>query len=368
VKQRQFCGVPISPLGLGCMRLPRDANGPDQAQVNEMVKVAIDGGVNYFDTAFGYMDGKSEPTMGIALAPYREDVLLATKMPRWNVKTEGDFDRIFAEQLERLRTDYVDFYLMHALDGPDWDRLRGLGAIAWMDAHKASGQVRRQGFSYHGTIEDFPKVLDSYDWDFCQLQYNYMDLDTLACVEYATNKGVPIIIMEPLYGGKLAVTPPEVEAVFAAHNPAVGPIDWAFAWLLDHPGVGWILSGMSNMEQLQQNIATFDKLEDYTMTDADRDMMLRARAAYESRWGVPCTRCEYCLPCPAGVKIPRCFEIYNEFQRFGTMGGNRWEYNELMSTGGPDRCTACGRCEGLCPQNIPIIETLAKISPAIEGK
>nr|MDD6334951.1 aldo/keto reductase [bacterium] len=370
---RPFGKIPenISPFGMGCMRLPTTkVNGktvPDEAETARMIHHAIEQGVNYFDTAYGYHGGLSEIAVGKALeGGWRDKVYLTTKLPRWNVKVREDMDRILNEQLQKLRTDHLDFYLLHSLNGPAFDTLVELGVLEFLDRAKADGRIRYAGFSYHGSEEDFPRVIDAYDWNLAQIQFNYMDINNQAGIKglhYAGQKGVPIVVMEGLLGGRLASVPPQIEQMFASYPVKRSVVEWAFRWLVNFPEVAVVLSGVSNMAQLEDNIRIFDKLDSGIMSQQELDLVANVREAFEKRIAVPCTGCRYCMPCPQGVDIPGNFALWNDVAKFGGWGGNKWEYEDKVEAGnGPDKCIACGKCQQVCPQEIAIIEKLKEFA------
>ncbi len=357
-------GCKVSALGFGTMRLPLinpdDAAAIDENQAIAMLRHAIDSGINYFDTAYGYHNHMSEVLVGKALLDgYRDKVYLATKLPMWNVNCPEDFDRFLNEQLSKLQTDYIDFYLLHALDREKWEKVKEHGIIEKMHTAKAEGKVRHIGFSFHDDLEVFKTIVDEFDGcEFCQIQYNYIDVDYQAGtegLEYAAAKGLGVIIMEPLLGGKLA-TP--VDLVAEKLPEGKTPVQNALDFLWNRPEVSLVLSGMGNLQMVDENIAYASASKENSLTEADLAKYTAAKEVFDTLTVVPCTHCEYCIPCPAGVKIPDVFAAYNNI----TTGGRR-KVKELF----PDieynagLCRKCGACESKCPQQIQIIDELRKI-------
>jgi len=359
----------VSALGFGCMRFPTfgDDKKIERTETNRLLARAVDGGVNYFDTAWPYHGGESEEVVGEFFAGGgRDQVLLATKMPVWKLNEADDLDRIFEQQLEKLKTDHIDFYLMHALEAKWWTRLKELDGLTWAERMKEQGKIRYLGFSFHDGYQVFVDIIDGYDgWDFCQVQYNYMN-ETIqagtAGVAYAAQSGLGIVIMEPLLGGALASPPDEVRSVFAEAQDSRSPVEHALRWLWDKPDVGVILSGMSTMEQLEENLAIADRSPVGCMPSAEIDLFRRAKTLYEEMRPVPCTSCRYCMPCPHGVYIPDNFETINNYSMYGNRRGAEWRYNkDLGEEHQASACTECGECEPKCPQQIPIIESLKMV-------
>lgn len=373
MQYRRFPGISedISTLGFGCMRLPLTTEDPkdiDEQRAIEMVRTAIDGGVNYIDTAWPYHRGESEGFVAKALSDgYRDRVHLATKLPSWLIKERSDMDTYLARQLERLQTDHIDYYLIHALNKDFWENLTSLGLFDFLKAVKADGRVRHIGFSFHDTLDMFKTIVDAYPWDFCQIQYNFLDDDGHPGTEglaYAYEKGVGVIVMEPLRGGALtANVPEEIQQIWDSYpaGPKT-PAEWALRWVLDDPRVTTVLSGMSTMGQVLENLATMEHIRSKSLLSEELEVIARVRAIYKSRIQVPCTSCGYCMPCPSGVDIPGSFGSYNNafiFQDPETYGDN---YRRFNAGGLASKCVACGVCEPLCPQHIPIIEMLEKVT------
>ena len=366
-------GNPISVLGYGCMRFTQTAGKIDIAKTEKEILEAFHGGVNYFDTAYIYPG--SEAALGEILARngIREQVNIATKLPHYLLKKPEDLDRYFSEELRRLKTDHVDYYLMHMLtDAKTWQRLEGLGIVQWLAGKKASGQIRQVGFSYHGNSDMFCKLLDIYDWDFCQIQYNYLDENSQAGatgLHRAAEKGLPVIIMEPLRGGRLTNTLPASAKKIIAHT-SLTPAQFAFRWLWDQEEVTCVLSGMNSLDMVKENLATAQITHPGILTPEDRAVYAKVIAAINENMKVGCTGCRYCMPCPKGVDIPGTFAAYN---RMASDGYWKALTEYFMITGvrkdytGPGSCIGCGKCEQHCPQHLPIRQELKNARKALEG-
>ena len=366
-------GNPISVLGYGCMRFTQTAGKIDIAKTEKEILEAFHGGVNYFDTAYIYPG--SEAALGEILARngIREQVNIATKLPHYLLKKPEDLDRCFSEELRRLKTDHVDYYLMHMLtDTKTWQRLEGLGIVQWLAEKKASGQIRQVGFSYHGNSDMFCKLLDIYDWDFCQIQYNYLDENSQAGatgLHRAAEKGLPVIIMEPLRGGRLTNTLPASAKKIIAHT-SLTPAQFAFRWLWDQKEVTCVLSGMNSLDMVKENLATAQVAHPGSLTPEDRAVYAKVVAAINENIKVGCTGCRYCMPCPKGVDIPGTFAAYN---RMASDGYWKALTEYFMITGvrkdytGPGNCIGCGKCEQHCPQHLPIRQELKNARKALEG-
>ncbi len=371
MKYRQFGQLDwkVSALGFGAMRLPildGDNAKIDEELAKAMVRKAIDGGVNYIDTAYPYHHGQSESFVAKVLKDgYREKVRVATKMPSWLVKTEDDFDRLLEEQLERLEIEQIDYYLLHALNAKYWNKYQDLHVFDWAEKKISEGKFKHLGFSFHDEYPVFHEILNGYDnWSFCQIQYNFMDIDFQAGqkgLKEAAEKGLAVVVMEPLRGGSLAKTPvPDaIAGVWAQSTHAWKPAEWALQWVWNQPEVSVVLSGMSAMEQVEENLISAGRSQIGGLNAEDEELIDKVRNAYHSLVPIPCTQCEYCLPCPSGVAIPRIFNLYNNAIMYDAAGGPRWAYaNQVKAENRADNCTECGECEVACPQNIEIINWL----------
>jgi len=369
-----------SALGFGTMRLPL-TNG-NMANVDEpesirMIRYAIDHGVNYLDTAYPYHAGQSERIVGQALKDgYRERIKLATKLPTHLLESAKDFDRYFYEQLERLQTEKIDFYLLHGLNGKNWPKARDLGVIRWAEGMMADGRFSHLGFSFHDDLDVFKGIVDAYDnWTLCQIQYNYMDVDYQAGrsgLEYAAGKGLAVVVMEPLRGGLLSKKPPEQVAKLWAGAPQKRtPAGWGLLWVWNQPEVSVALSGMSAMEQVVENVAVANRSGPGTLTADDLALIDQVREAYREQCPVPCTGCRYCMPCPNGVEIANIFQLYNEAMMYDAPRAPQFWYRGpigLKKEQRADQCTECGECVEACPQDIPIPEWLQKAHALLDPK
>ena len=367
-------GNQLSVLGFGCMRFQRKAGAIDMEEAEKEIMTAYRSGVNYYDTAYIYLD--SESTIGEIFERngIRKDIHIATKLPHYLIKSIAGIEKLFQEELKRLRTDYVDYYLMHMLNDVDtWQRLVDMGIGRWIEEKKRTGAIRQIGFSYHGNSDMFCKIVDAYDWDFCQIQYNYLDEHSQAGrrgLYHAHAKGIPVIIMEPLRGGKLVKHLPEAaKKVFREYTPSYTPAQWAFRWLWDQKEVTVVLSGMNTNEMVQDNVKTASETQIGTLTDADREMLSQVVQAIHAGMKVGCTGCGYCMPCPKGVDIPGTFAAWNRYYAENKFSGFR-EY--LMctalrkNTASASQCIGCGKCEKHCPQGIRIREMLKEARKDLE--
>jgi uncharacterized protein len=370
-------GEQVSVLGFGAMRLPfLDGRREliDVPLATEMLYYALDHGVNYVDTAFPYhgaafdgTPGKSEGFIGDALAAgYRDKVLVATKLPHWEVQSREDMDRLLNGQLERLRTDHIDCYLMHGMGDEPWKKLMGFGVVDFLDAAKADGRIRYAGFSYHDDPPAFAPVVDGYDWDFCQIQYNFLDIEYqagAAGLAYAAERGLAVIVMEPLKGGRLAPpVPAPIQAIWDAYPVKRSPVEWALRYVWDDPRVSLALSGMSTMEQIVENVALAEHGQAASLTAADHELIARVRDAYKARISVDCTGCRYCMPCPQGIDIPLVLAKVNDVSLYEDLVEEKRGYEMEVSTKHTalaSECTECGQCEGACPQQLEVIKELA---------
>ncbi len=358
-----------SALGFGAMRLPTidgDHGKIDEDLATRMVRAAIDHGVNYVDTAWPYHSEQSERFLGRCLRDgYRERTRLATKMPSWLVETPDDFDRFLDEQLRRLETETIDFYLLHALDKERWPKLRDLGVREWAERVRRDGRIGQFGFSFHDDVETFRGIVDAHDWGLCQIQYNFVDADFQAGREglrYAAARGLAVIVMEPLRGGSLArPAPRQVAKLWDSAPTKRSQADWALQWVWSDPAVSLALSGMSTMEQVEENLASADRSGIGSLREADLRLVERVRDAYRTLAPIPCTNCRYCQPCPQGVDIPHVFALYNDATAYDDLPRSRVGYARFMKPEHrADRCVACGACESACPQGIEIIAWLRK--------
>jgi len=382
MKYRKFGNTDfdVSVLGFGAMRLPLNNRQVDKEKAVKLIRFAIDRGINYIDTAYPYHDGASEIIVGRALENgYNEKVKIATKLPCWNVEKYYDFDLLFSEQLERLGQNKVDFYLLHSLNRATWDKMKRLGALEWFDKKITDGLIHYPGFSFHDDYATFRNIVDAYDWAICLIQHNYMNLDYQAGrkgLRYAYNKGIGIAIMEPLLGGNLVKPPASIETVWDRADVKRTPVEWALMWLWDQPEVATVLSGMSSLEQVAENIGYAEKSAPSKLTRPEQKLYEEVISRYEALSAIPCTGCNYCMPCPHHVDIPRNFVNYNDGIKYDEYNIARGKYkwwkisydkkdlfqNDIRAAA----CTACGECEGKCPQNIPISRWMKVIDEVFE--
>lgn len=373
-------GDRLSVLGFGCMRLPMKEGRIDEARAIAQIRHAVDCGVNYLDTAWPYHGGESEPLVGRALKDgYRDRVKVATKLPSWMIKSRADMDRYLNAQLEKLGTDRIDYYLVHSLDGPQWDTMQGLGVADFLDTARSDGRIVNAGFSFHGLGPDFGRIVDAYPWVFCQIQYNFLDREYqagLAGLKYAAATGLGVVAMEPLRGGNLGLPtpPPAVAEIWDEAPVRRAPVDWALRWVWNHPEVTLLLSGMNEESHIDQNLAIADSAASGSLTAGELALVDRVARKYQELMKVGCTGCGYCMPCPAGVDIPGCFDVYNKLHLFGNAAEAKFIYalrmsDELLHSepGYASRCTACGACLDKCPQHIPIPDSLAHVAAELEG-
>lgn len=370
-RKMENLGISTSLLGFGCMRFPTNADGSiNEEEALAMIDRAYQAGVTYFDTAYPYHGGMSEVVTGKALARYpRDSYYLATKLPLWSVKTIADVERIFSEQLERLQKDHVDFYLMHALGKDRWRFAKELDVLGYCERLRAEGKIRYLGFSFHDDYEAFEEIITSYKWDFCQIQLNYMDKDTQATlkgVELAEKLGIPIVVMEPVKGGSLANLPSEgINELFQKMRPGATASSWALRYAGSFDNVKVVLSGMSTMEQVEDNLSTFAGFE--PLSDEEQAVIEKVSDALRSRVQNGCTGCRYCMPCPAGVDIPRCFGIWNQYHIYENVNEARWNWkNGIDEANKASNCVKCGKCEQACPQHITIREDLARLQAELD--
>jgi len=384
MKYRTFgkTGLQISALGFGCMRLPvmgKDKSQIDEKRAIEMVHLAIDKGVNYFDTAYPYhakdfsTGGSSEPFLAKALKKAdRENILIATKLPSWLVESRTDMDRYLDEQLERLDAAYIDFYLLHALKRSLWEKMVRLGVLEFLDSAIKSGRIRYAGFSFHDDITLFKEVVDAYNWTLCQIQYNYFDEDYQAGregMEYAAERNIAVIVMEPLRGGLLVKDlPAETRQIFQETASERSAVEWAFRWLWNQPGVSTILSGMSQLDQMKENLDLAENVSEAPWSEDDEDAVRKAKRIINDLQRVNCTTCGYCMPCPEGVNIPFNLGLSNDHHIFHDQNAG---FRYRMVLGESERasnCTQCGQCLDKCPQQIPIPDELEHLVDLFEMK
>jgi uncharacterized protein len=369
--------VDVSILGFGAMRLPMGGNpGPlagfdpdvpiDEKEAGEMIQHALDNGVNYFDTAYGYHGGKSETYLGKVLRPFRSKVLIATKLPVWNIEKKEDFDRIFNEQLDKLDTDYLDVYLVHSLGNAHWGRMKDLGVLEFLDQLRSSGRIRFAGFSFHDELKSFKEIVDAYDWDVCQIQYNFYDRDYQAGeagLEYAAERGLGIVVMEPLRGGKLVENiPEEVQALWDAAPVKRSPVEWAMRWVWNHRNVSTVLTGSSSLKQLMDHTRVVRDAVADSLTPEDLEIFDHVREAYRVLLKVDCTSCCYCMPCPTGINIPQNLNLFNDVFLFKTKEFSAFFYNKFLSEDErASACVECRECMDKCPQQIDIVRELKEV-------
>lgn len=372
----------VSILGFGCMRLPiQNGSGsgidifdPNKAineeEAKKMIRYAIGQGVNYFDTAYTYHNEKSEPLLGKSLKGYRDKVMIATKLPVWLVKEKKDFEKFLDEQLKRLETNYLDVYLLHGLNRQVWPGMLQLKVFEFLNQIQADGRVRHVGFSFHDDVKIFKEIVDSYDWELCQIQYNFFDENHQAGKEgltYAASKGLGVVVMEPLRGGKLADRMPgEIQAIWESAEKKKTPAEWALRWVWNHPEVSTALSGVSTMGQIMENVRVADEGTPNSLSDKELSIIGQVKEAYRRMLKIDCTGCAYCMPCETGVNIPINFSLYNDLSMFKDAEINLLIYNEMLS---PEQrasaCTECGKCEEQCPQHLQIQEELKVVHGAL---
>lgn len=353
-------------LGFGCMRFPLDENGNiDEQEAERMLDTAIANGVNYIDTAFPYHHGDSEPFVGRVLKKYeRSSFYLTTKLPLWDLKTLDEAKEMFENQLKRLDVDYVDFYLLHALDKAKWEKAKQLGIVDYCERLKQQGKIRNFGFSFHDAYEVFEEILTYRDWDFCQIQYNYVDRDEQAGdrgYALAEKLGIPMIIMEPIKGGSLSQLPLDLAEKLKAQKPNSSISSWALRWVASKPNIKVVLSGMSTMDQVLDNLSTFSDFQ--PLNEEEQALIDDVAASIRKRTMNGCTGCAYCMPCPFGVNIPKNFSIWNTYAKYGHVAATKQHYfNDMKEEERSSTCKQCGKCETLCPQHIHIREDLKRVS------
>jgi predicted aldo/keto reductase-like oxidoreductase len=369
-------GDKLSALGFGAMRLPTKRMRIDEERATRQIRTAIDNGVNYIDTAAPYHGGESERFLGRALQDgYREKVKLATKLPPFSVKTREDMDRILDIQLRKLKTDHIDYYLLHGLNDGQWKKLRDLGVLGFLDAAKAAGKIRNAGFSFHGDRRTFKEIIDAYDWVFCQIQYNFLDEMNQAGTEglcYAASKNIAVMVMEPLRGGMLAgKLPKEVEQIYRDAGPKRSAAEWALRWVWNHSEVTVVLSGMNDEKHIIENIKTCGDALPGSMSAGELATIEKVAASYRRLVKVGCTGCSYCMPCPSGVNIPMCFSLYNDYHMGNSLMARGFYGGMLMGGMGikadASLCINCGKCAKACPQKIAVPDELKKVNKTLGG-
>ena len=371
-RKMEKSGIENSLLGFGCMRFPVTAEGKiDEPEAEKMLDKAYAEGVTYYDTAYGYHDGESESFVGKVMKKYdRSTFCLATKMPPWAIESLDDAKRVFATQIERLQTEYVDFYLLHAMNKANWQKLLDLGVVEYCEELKAQGKIRNFGFSFHDDYETFEKIITYRDWDFCQIQLNYMDMDEQAGkkgYDLAERLGIPLVIMEPVRGGSLAKFSDDISAKFATMNPNASIASFALRFVASMPNVKVVLSGMTTMEQVEDNLATFSNFK--PLSEAESAGIEDIVKTLKSRVKSPCTGCRYCMPCPAGVDIPGNFNVWNNYYMYQRYEVVSWKWEaEIGEKAQAKNCIQCGKCEKVCPQKISIREDLKKVQADMDSR
>ena len=359
-------GIQSSSFGLGCMRFNGAASGDsviDEQKAISLIRRAIDGGVTYLDTAYVYLDKTSETVVGKALRDgYREKVTIATKMPMEYVHNREEMEALLESELKKLQTDHIDFYLMHGINREKWEYFKSIGAPEFFNDMKQAGKIRYKCFSFHGPYEEFEYILNDWDWDLVQIQYNFMDIENQAGekgLKLAGKLDIPVVIMEGLLGGRLARAPGNVQALYDAFPVKRSPVEWAFRWLCNHPAVSVVLSGCNEEEQIDENLRIFETVAPGVMDASELELMDKVREAYLSRTKIGCTGCRYCMPCPNGVDIPGVFSVWNSVSLYDTDPKGNWDLRQIREKDhGADRCIQCGACEAACPQHLSIIDSL----------
>lgn len=371
-RKMEKLGAEVSLLGFGCMRFPTNAEGKiDREKAEAMMDKAIAAGVNYIDTAYPYHGGESELFVGEVLKKYdRDSYYLATKLPLWAVHSLEDVDKLFNEQLSKLQTDYVDFYLMHAMGGSKWREMVKLGVVERLEELKAEGKIRYLGFSFHDSYEAFEEILNARDWDFCQIQLNYMDVNDQAGMKgykLTEEKQVPLVIMEPIKGGMLANYGGDIADIFHALDKDASFASFALRWVATLPNVKVVLSGMSTMEQVDDNLKTFGDFK--PMSEEELATVDKVVEILNNRVQNGCTGCSYCMPCPAGVNIPKNFRIWNTYHMYQNYNAVKWNWEtEMRDEERANKCIECGKCEAICPQALQIREDLKRVMEDLEAK
>ena len=380
-------GDEIFPLGIGAMRLPTKNNSIDREIAQEFIFYAIENGVNYIDTAYAYHGGESESFLGDILSlsgsdgvKYRDKIKLSTKLPSWMVRSREDMDAFLNEQLRKLQTDFIDYYYVHSVDLSTILRLKDLGLYEFLEKAKADGKINNIGFSYHGSPHEFQTLLDDFPWDMVLVQYNYLDVNAQAGIrgiQYAYENDIAVFVMEPLKGGLLAgELPPEVSALFDEVDSSKSSVDWALSWVFNQKEITCVLSGMGSLDQMKENMAIAERVEIDSLSDEEIDVLDKAQGIFNSMMKINCTGCGYCLPCPKGVNIPDCFNVYNEKYLFNKKAFGVLPHamvNYYMVVGGITNkqasaglCNHCGRCKRLCPQSLDIPNELDRVKSEFE--
>ncbi len=363
-----------SALGFGCMRLPVNGNNNeiDRPLSMKMIRYAIDHGVNYIDTAYTYQQGESEVLIGEALKDgYREKVKIATKMPNSLIHSQQDMDKYLDKQIQRLRTNYIDFYLLHSLNKNRWCELRQLDVSDWLERKMDRGVIKHVGFSFHDDFETFKKIVDSYSgWAFCQILYNYMDADNQAGtrgIEYAASKGLGVVVMEPLAGGKLAIAPKEIKSIWETAEVEKTPTEWALRWVWNQSQISVVLSGMSTLNQVTENIEIANQSKSPNMSENELALVKRVKEKYRELGFINCTDCGYCMPCPKGINIQAILSLYHDYQMMGKPKSFKGKYlDHINPRSQARRCIGCGRCEDVCPQKIAVRSILSEAELVFE--
>jgi len=371
-------GDELSLLGFGYMRLPTKNGGViDEERAIRQLRYAIDNGVNYVDTAPAYHFGKSEKILARALADgYREKVRIATKLPPWSVYSPDDMNHILSSQLSTLHTDHIDYYLLHSLSKVSWEKMKSLGVLGFLDSAKKDRRIKNAGFSFHGDPSTFKEIIDAYNWEFCQIQYNYLDEYNQAGTEglvYAAGKKLAVMIMEPIRGGNLAGhVPDEIEKIWDESPIKRSPAEWALRWVWNHPEVTVVLSGMNDELHIDENLRIANKALPNSLSPSELAIISRVRDTYQRLMKITCTGCGYCMPCPAGVDIPGCFSLYNAHHLFPHDRSAKFQYmgrhgGLLSSVSYAGLCRQCGKCVKICPQHLPIPDRLKEVSKEMDG-
>ena len=380
-------GDEIFPLGIGAMRLPTKNNSIDRERAQEFILYAIENGANYVDTAYAYHGGESESFLGDILSltgadgvKYRDKVKLSTKLPSWMVRSREDMDAFLNEQLRKLQTDFIDYYYVHSVDLSTILRLKDLGLYEFLESARNDGKIVNIGFSYHGSPNEFNTLIDDFPWDMVLVQYNYLDVNAQAGIrgiQYAYENDIAVFVMEPLKGGLLAgELPKEVETLFSSVDSNKSSVDWALSWVFNQKEITCVLSGMGSLDQMKENMAIAERVEIGSLSDDEMDVLDKVQGIFNSMMKINCTGCGYCLPCPKGVNIPDCFNVYNEKYLFNKKAFGVLPHamvNYYMVVGGITNkqasaglCNHCGRCKRLCPQSLDIPNELDRVKSEFE--